>query len=407
MNQLIEKRMMSGDPMDDKLSLFRQQASGPEMFQCAVWLALFWEKKQNHAAFFRSGQDGYCARNSVSTLNSFPAKFVALSQWRNLNFTAVKCCGLPIPTFLDFVFSFGSKTARTRTKNAHPNFWAEKADFVSIDMQKNYQTTTTPMFDAEILAKIRCALYMDDDGKFLVHSQAAIISRKKEVAADNLREAREEYQKVQSEANEKRQQMKEQDGGAGEVLKGDDVCERKKQTTGNRKGNAAAQRKKNWETEPENRNFLLDCWHRFQSFVRKQLNWGDVLFRVCSVKNKARKRGHSFCAQKFGVILWSRCFLCSSSEQFGNCFFFSKLMFLLQFKRYVNKLRSKSTVYKKKRQMLSELRAEIGVLSRTQEILKQKDEKVNRHLVSSTTVVSLGKFVPLFANVPQNRKKIK
>ncbi len=82
-------------------------------------------------------------------------------------------------------------------------------------------------------------------------------------------------------------------------------------------------------------------------------------------------------------------------------------MFLLQFKRYVNKLRSKSTVYKKKRQMLSELRAEIGVLSRTQEILKQKDEKVNRHLVSSTTVVSLGKFVPLFANVPQNRKKIK
>ncbi len=101
------------------------------------------------------------------------------------------------------------------------------------------------MFDAEILAKIRCALYMDDDGKFLVHSQAAIISRKKEVAADNLREAREEYQKVQSEANEKRQQMKEQDGGAGEVLKGDDVCERKKQTTGNRKGNAAAQRKKN------------------------------------------------------------------------------------------------------------------------------------------------------------------
>ena len=24
-NQLIEKRMMSGDPMDDKLSLFRQQ----------------------------------------------------------------------------------------------------------------------------------------------------------------------------------------------------------------------------------------------------------------------------------------------------------------------------------------------------------------------------------------------
>jgi len=45
-----------------------------------------------------------------------------------------------------------------------------------------------------------------------------------------------------------------------------------------------------------------------------------------------------------------------------------------EFKRYVNKLRGKSTIYKKKRQELSELQAEVGVLSRTEEILKSKDQ---------------------------------
>ena len=52
----------------------------------------------------------------------------------------------------------------------------------------------------------------------------------------------------------------------------------------------------------------------------------------------------------------------------------------------MNKLRSKSTIYKKKRQELAELRAELGVLARTEEILKQKDERVNRHLVGTLNV---------------------
>lgn len=51
-----------------------------------------------------------------------------------------------------------------------------------------------------------------------------------------------------------------------------------------------------------------------------------------------------------------------------------------EFKRYVNKLRGKSTVYKKKRQELAELRAEYGVLSRTEEILKQKNDNVRQNL---------------------------
>jgi len=44
-----------------------------------------------------------------------------------------------------------------------------------------------------------------------------------------------------------------------------------------------------------------------------------------------------------------------------------------EFKRYVNKLRGISNIYKKKRQELSELQAEVGVLSRTEEILKSRD----------------------------------
>nr|KAG5694660.1 hypothetical protein BaRGS_003938 [Batillaria attramentaria] len=50
------------------------------------------------------------------------------------------------------------------------------------------------------------------------------------------------------------------------------------------------------------------------------------------------------------------------------------------FKRYVNKLRSKSTIYKKKRSELAELRAESGVLSRTNDILKQRNELINQQL---------------------------
>lgn len=51
-----------------------------------------------------------------------------------------------------------------------------------------------------------------------------------------------------------------------------------------------------------------------------------------------------------------------------------------EFKRYVNKLRSKSTTYKKKRQELAELKAEVGVLSRTEEILKARDEYIDQQL---------------------------
>lgn len=53
-----------------------------------------------------------------------------------------------------------------------------------------------------------------------------------------------------------------------------------------------------------------------------------------------------------------------------------------QFKRYVNKLRTKSTIFKKKRQEMAELRAEAGVLSRTGEILKNRQDNVNKQLVS-------------------------
>ncbi|XP_015780699.1 PREDICTED: intraflagellar transport protein 81 homolog [Acropora digitifera] len=53
-----------------------------------------------------------------------------------------------------------------------------------------------------------------------------------------------------------------------------------------------------------------------------------------------------------------------------------------EFKRYVNKLRGKSTVYKKKRQELAEVRAEYGVLARTEEILRGKDETYQEQLAS-------------------------
>ncbi|XP_041642411.1 intraflagellar transport protein 81 homolog [Cheilinus undulatus] len=51
-----------------------------------------------------------------------------------------------------------------------------------------------------------------------------------------------------------------------------------------------------------------------------------------------------------------------------------------ELKRLVMKLRSKGTVYKKKRQEMAELKAEYGVLQRTEEILKQRHEIVQQKL---------------------------
>uniref|UniRef100_A0A673ZKG7 Intraflagellar transport protein 81 homolog n=1 Tax=Salmo trutta TaxID=8032 RepID=A0A673ZKG7_SALTR len=53
-----------------------------------------------------------------------------------------------------------------------------------------------------------------------------------------------------------------------------------------------------------------------------------------------------------------------------------------EFKRFVGKLRSKGTVFKKKRQEITELRAEYGVLQRTEEILKQRHEVAQQQLQS-------------------------
>ncbi|XP_054906478.1 intraflagellar transport protein 81 homolog [Poeciliopsis prolifica] len=51
-----------------------------------------------------------------------------------------------------------------------------------------------------------------------------------------------------------------------------------------------------------------------------------------------------------------------------------------ELKRLVAKLRSKGTTYKKKRQEIAELRAEYGVLQRTEEILRQRHDTVQQKL---------------------------
>lgn len=53
-----------------------------------------------------------------------------------------------------------------------------------------------------------------------------------------------------------------------------------------------------------------------------------------------------------------------------------------EFKRYIGRLRSLSNVYKKKKGELSKLRAEFGVLARTEEILKSRDENVQELLAN-------------------------
>ncbi|XP_039218685.1 intraflagellar transport protein 81 homolog isoform X2 [Crotalus tigris] len=51
-----------------------------------------------------------------------------------------------------------------------------------------------------------------------------------------------------------------------------------------------------------------------------------------------------------------------------------------EFKRYVNKLRSKNTLYKKKRLEIAEISAEYGILQRTEELLKERHQDIQQQL---------------------------
>lgn len=54
----------------------------------------------------------------------------------------------------------------------------------------------------------------------------------------------------------------------------------------------------------------------------------------------------------------------------------------LQFKAYVYKLRGKNDEYRRKKGELSSLRAEVGILSRTDEVLTQRNDEIDRKIVS-------------------------
>ncbi|NWI95289.1 IFT81 protein, partial [Pitta sordida] len=51
-----------------------------------------------------------------------------------------------------------------------------------------------------------------------------------------------------------------------------------------------------------------------------------------------------------------------------------------EFKQYVNKLRSKNTLHKKKRLEIAEITAECGILQRTEELLRQRHEAIQQQL---------------------------
>ena len=48
----------------------------------------------------------------------------------------------------------------------------------------------------------------------------------------------------------------------------------------------------------------------------------------------------------------------------------------------MNKLRGKNAIFKKKKGELSSLRAEHGVLSRTEEVLTQRNDEIDRKMVN-------------------------
>ncbi|KAL7392293.1 hypothetical protein ABVT39_022467 [Epinephelus coioides] len=73
-----------------------------------------------------------------------------------------------------------------------------------------------------------------------------------------------------------------------------------------------------------------------------------------------------------------------------------------ELKRLVVKLRSKGTVYKKKRQEIAELKAEYGVLQRTEEILKQRHETVQQKL----QIVEAEKGISGYSNTQEELERV-
>ena len=70
-------------------------------------------------------------------------------------------------------------------------------------------------------------------------------------------------------------------------------------------------------------------------------------------------------------------------------------------------MRSKGTVYKKKRQEITELKAEYGVLQRTEEILRERHETVQQKLVTLLLTPILNLYVRYadFTNIYSKTKK--
>ncbi|XP_077570951.1 intraflagellar transport protein 81 homolog [Stigmatopora nigra] len=73
-----------------------------------------------------------------------------------------------------------------------------------------------------------------------------------------------------------------------------------------------------------------------------------------------------------------------------------------ELKRLVAKLRSKGTVYKKKRQEIAELKAEYGVLQRTEEIIKQRNEVVQEKL----QIVEAEKGISGYSNTQEELERV-
>ena len=72
------------------------------------------------------------------------------------------------------------------------------------------------------------------------------------------------------------------------------------------------------------------------------------------------------------------------------------------FKKYVNALRTKSNEYKEKRQQLSELKSEYGVLARTLEVISSR----NDHLNESLSAMEASKGITGFRDTQGNLEKV-
>ncbi|RXM98355.1 Intraflagellar transport protein 81-like [Acipenser ruthenus] len=209
-----------------------------------------------------------------------------------------------------------------------------------------------------------------DDKLSLFRQQASIIARKKEAKAEELQEAREEMASMDKVLTEKSSRVRDLDGN--EVVQGDEV---KRLVNKLRGKNVIFKKKRQVLTDLKREYGILQRTEEIlkQRHETMQQQLASIIARKKEAKAEELQEAREEMASMDKVLTEKSSRV---RDLDGN-----EVVQGDEVKRLVNKLRGKNVIFKKKRQVLTDLKREYGILQRTEEILKQRHETMQQQLV--------------------------